>query len=217
MHNWLKIILLTLVTSCSLNSLAQEPIDTVYFYDSWKQILNNIPEKMVVSPVIEDINPFEIDIYTTSNDYSLYNHVAASLGDNIWLVSGKYIRNNFKGDLRELSSAKYYPLFFNEKVAYLLSLTINENQSLKDILFGTTDDYDLVVCFYYLDFRNRSVRKVTSKVMSELLEDYHDLQMRFEGMKNNKRNEIIEDYFYKFVDRATDDIMRPYILDLVSD
>ena len=217
MHNWLKIILLTLVTSCSLNSLAQEPIDTVYFYDSWKQILNNIPEKMVISPVIEDINPFEIDIYTTSNDYSLYNHVAASLGDSIWLVSGKYIRNNFKGDLRELSSSKYYPLFFNEKVAYLLSLTINENQSLKDILFGTTDDYDLVVCFYYLDFRNRSVRKVTSKVMSELLEDYHDLQMRFEGMKNNKRNEIIEDYFYKFVDRATDDIMRPYILDLVSD
>ena len=41
--------------------------------------------------------------------------------------------------------------------------------------------------------------------------------MRFEGMKNNKRNEIIEDYFYKFVDRASDDIMRPYIIDLVSD
>ena len=217
MKSWLKFILLMIVASCSMTTRAAAPLDTVYFYDSWKQILNVTPTTMVVSPVIEAINPFEIDIYTTTNDFSLYNHVAASLGDSIWLVSGKYIRNYFKGDLRDLSSEKYYPVFYNEKVAYLLSMSLNENQSLKDILFGTSDDYEMVVYFYYLDFRNRKILKVTPKVLSQLLEDYHDLQMRYEGMKDYKKNEIIEDYFYKYVDRATNDIMRPYILDLVSD
>jgi hypothetical protein len=57
---------------------------------------------------------------------------------------------------------------------------------------------------------------VTHSYLSELLSEYHDLQMRYEGMKDYKKREIIEDYFYKFIDRATEDIMRPYILDLVG-
>ena len=63
---------------------------------------------------------------------------------------------------------------------------------------------------------NRRVIKITPESLSELLEDYHDLQMRYEGMKNHKKHEIIEDYFYKYIDRATEDILRPYIIDLVD-
>ena len=48
-------------------------------------------------------------------------------------------------------------------------------------------------------------------------EDYHDLQVRYEGMKDYKKPEIIEDYFYKYIDRVTGDFMKPYILDLVAD
>ena len=216
MKDWLKFILLAMVASWSMLAQAAEPTDTVYFYDTWKQMLNMTPAEMVVSPVIEAINPFEIDIYTTSDDYSQYNHLAASLGDSIWLVSGKYIRNHFKGDDYEISKNKFYPIFFNEKVAYLVSVSYESDNSLKNIIFGSTDNYEPVAVFFYIDFMNHKLLKVTPKVLSKLLEDYHDLQMRYEGMKNYKKRDIIEDYFYKFIDRATDDIMRPYILDLVA-
>ena len=218
MKNWIKIFCLLAVVFFSNVARADEnnSTDTVYFYETWEQMLDMTPAVMVVSPVIEAVTPFEIDIYTTTDDYRLLNYRAASIGDSIWLVSGKYLNNAFQGDTRDFSYEKFYPIFFNEKVAYTVSLSYDDDLSLKDILFGTTDDYELVAVFYYMDFRNRKLKKVTPKVLSELLEDYHDLQMRYEGMKNYKKREIIEDYFYKFVDRATDDIMRPNILDLVA-
>ena len=58
--------------------------------------------------------------------------------------------------------------------------------------------------------------KVTPQVLSELLEDYHDLQVRYEGMKDYKKRPVIEYFFLMFVDRASQDFMRPYILDLVE-
>ena len=70
--------------------------------------------------------------------------------------------------------------------------------------------------YYYIDFVNREVLRVTPKVLSDLLEDYHDLQMRYEGMKDYKKSEIIEDYFFKYIDRAVNDVMRPSVLDLME-
>ena len=90
---------------------------------------------------------------------------------------------------------------------------------LKEILFGDTGDeadYSKAASFYYIDFFNRKVLKVNPSVLSELLTDYHDLKMRYEGMRDYKKREIIEDYFYKYVDRASQDVMRPNILDLVK-
>ena len=40
--------------------------------------------------------------------------------------------------------------------------------------------------------------------------------MRYEGMKDYKKRPIIEDFFFQFVDRATEDLMRPFILDLTD-
>ena len=60
------------------------------------------------------------------------------------------------------------------------------------------------------------MRRVNSDYLSELLEDYHDLQMRYEGMKDYKKDYIIEDYFFKYIDRASEDFMHPNILDLVE-
>ena len=190
------------------------PRDTVYFYDSWEQMLAVEPVGMVVSPVIEMEIPYEVDIYITTDDYRLYDHQAASYGDSIWLVSGTYLREHFKGAKNYFSGYKFYPVFFNEKVAYVVSMSDNDDLSLKDILFGTNDE--LVAVYFYLDFMKSEVRKVTPTVLSGLLEDYHDLQMRYEGMKNYKKFEIIEDYFFKYIDRATQDFMRPYILDLTN-
>ena len=60
-----------------------EPRDTVYFYDTWRQMLYMEPSSMVVSPIIEAETPYAIDIYTTTSDYRLYDHMAATLGDSI--------------------------------------------------------------------------------------------------------------------------------------
>ena len=65
--------------------------DTVYFYDSWEQMLDMTPSSMIVSPVIEVINSYEIDIYTSTDDYRLYDHMAASIGDSIMLISSLYL------------------------------------------------------------------------------------------------------------------------------
>jgi hypothetical protein len=110
-------------------------------------------------------------------------------------------------------------VFFNDKVAYLTFVGYGENLSFTQMMFGTLDDpveYEEIVDLYYIDFFNRKVLKVTPVVLSGLLEPYHDLQMRYEGMKDYKKRSIIRDYFYKFVDRATQDVMRPFILDLVN-
>ena len=81
----------------------------------------------------------------------------------------------------------------------------------------SVDDESDVIDYYYIDFVNYKVRRVNPTVLSELLRDYHDLLMRYESMKDYKKRNIIEDYFFKYIKRATDDFMHPDILDLVKD
>ena len=40
--------------------------------------------------------------------------------------------------------------------------------------------------------------------------------MRYEGMKDYKKHEVIEDYFLKYIERASSDVLRPSVLDLVD-
>ena len=219
--NNLKYILMALASWVALQAVAveAEPRDTVYFYDTWRQMLYMEPSSMVVSPIIEAETPYAIDIYTTTSDYRLYDHMAATLGDSIWLMSNVYLMKNFKGDVDNFSGYKFIPVYFNEKVAFLTYVGFGQNLSVKDILFGETGegkDYTSVMDYYYIDFRNHKVLKVTHEVLSELLEDYHDLQMRYEGMKDYKKRYMIEEFFLKFVERASQDFMRPYIMDLVA-
>ena len=222
MKYWLRYTLLALWATISLRAVAtdSEPLDTVYFYDSWEMMLQQTPDAMLVSPSIETFTPFEIYISTGDErmDRVISNkHLAATLGDSIWLINSELLKNDFKGDVRKLHG--FVPVFFNEKVAFATYASPSDELSLKTILFGIDEediDYDDMVNYFYLDFLNRKVLKVTPTVLSELLEDYHDLQMRYEGMKDYKKRPIIQDYFFKYVDRATSDILRPYILDLVQ-
>ncbi len=210
----LVLILVAIVTSLGAHA-AQEPRDTVYFYDSWKTMLEMSPSVMLISPVIEAQTPYEIDIFTTTNDYSLYDHLAATLGDSIWLVSTSYLQTHFEGDVQKLCGGRFVfvPLFFNDKIAY----AIGPSYGVKEYLFGQMESYSSdQVDYFYFDFKNRRLRKVTHEVLSELLEDYHDLQMRYEGMKDYKKKYMIEEFFMKYVDRASQDFMRPYIVDLTD-
>ena len=217
MKNWIRNMMLALVAMASFHAQAVEEFhDTVYFYNNWEQIMTQNPVAVIVDPWIDPITPYEVIIESLNEGYNKIiweNHIAATLGDSIWLINTEYLKRDFKGDVNKLDA--FVPLFFNEKVAYAI---FQGAVSVKEILFGRSeeaaDEWD--VDYYYIDFRNREVRRVTSGVLSDLLEDYHDLQMRYEGMKDYKKRYIIEDYFIKFIDRATDDIMRPKILDLVQ-
>jgi len=221
MKSYTKYLLTLLaVVMCSLHSFAVEPAqhDTVYFYNSWEQMLYMQPVGMMIDPYIEAVTPFEVYIETGDvelNDAILNDHVAISLGDSIMLISSAYLDHHFKGNANHLSG--FIPVFFNDKLAYI---TCNANMSVKDILFGFSVDDEGEPIFKsencFIDFKNSRVERVTSSYLSQLLEDYHDLQMRYEGMKDYKKQYIIDDYFFKFIDRASQDIMRPRILDLVD-
>ncbi len=216
MKNWIRNIMFSLLALTSFHAMAgSEPHDTVYFYNTWEQIISQTPAAAILDPWIDPITPYEVIIETADANYNQIiwdKHIAATIGDSIWLINSEYLQRDFTGDAKKLNA--FVPFFFNEKEAYLIS---DANLTVKEILFGRSDmDYNDVMDYYYIDFKDRKVRRVTPKVLSELLEDYHDLQMRYEGMKDYKKRHIIEEYFFKYIDRATQDIMRPYILDLVE-
>lgn len=204
----LMVLAMTSIQAVALTS--EMPHDTIYFYNTWEQMFNEEPVIALVDPWIETITPY--DVVITADDSRISDRVvAATLGDSIWLINTHYLRQNFGGDAKKLSD--FVPLYFNEKVAFVVS---DAAMSVKDILFGPSEDYYPEGDYFYIDFQNRKVLKVTPAVLSALLEDYHDLQMRYEGMKDYKKRHIIEDYFFKYVDRATQDFMRPTILELVD-
>ena len=210
MRNMIVLMVLVMTSIQAVALTSEMPHDTIYFYNTWEQMFNEEPVIALVDPWIETITPYDV-VITTDDSRISDRVVAATLGDSIWLINTHYLRQNFGGDAKKLSD--FVPLYFNEKVAFVVS---DAAMSVKDILFGPSEDYYPEGDYFYIDFQNRKVLKVTPTVLSALLEDYHDLQMRYEGMKDYKKRHIIEDYFFKYVDRATQDFMRPTILELVD-
>ena len=216
MKNWLKYLMLVAVASMSVQAIAQTEPDTLYFYKTWKQIMDLEPTAFIVNPIIDAYSPYEIYFITGYEevDKSIQkDYMAVSQGDSIWLINSEYLKTNFKGDVNGLNG--FIPMFFNDKVVYL---TANGPVTVKEVLFGNTADGFTTpsMSYYYIDFLNHRVKRVTHSYLSELLTDFHDLKVRYEGMKDYKKQYVIEDYFYKYIDRASDDVMHPYILDLVG-
>ena len=207
------------VAMCSLHCGAVEPEDhdTAYFYNTWQQMLDGRPVSMYVDPYIVMVDGSPFSVYFKGgikvNETIKKQHIALSIGDSIWMINDEYIRECFKGDAKNIR--RFSPLYFNDKVAYLIS---SASVSLTESLLGSS--YEGVAldvpAIYYIDFTNRRVEELTSDYLSKLLEDYPDLKMRYEGMKDYKKQYIIEDFFFQYVDRATEDIMRPYIVDLMN-
>lgn len=213
MVNWLRNIAPVLLVFCSLHCAAEEyaESDTVYFYDSWEQMFQMEPDTMMIDLAIDYYSPYEL--YFESSDKKANKrikkeYVAATLGDSTWLINSNYLKEFFKGDSKNMNG--YVPLFFSEKVAYVV-VEENSYAELGDIAFNVISTFN-----YYIDFSQHKVIKIDEKTLNALLADYNDLRMRFESMKNNKKSSIINDYFFKYVDRANEDCMRPYILDILE-
>lgn len=219
MKTYIKLTLIVLATvMCTMRSAALTVTnDTLYIYDTWQQMLDKTPKKMVINPLFDVVSPHEIYIVTGNEKLDrklIDDHLAISMGDSIWLLSTTYLKKHFTGDVKHLNG--YAPVFFNGKAAYI---TQQGKLSLKDCLIGSAVDFEYTshaADYYNIDFVNREVKKVTPDNLSELLNAYHDLQMRYEGMKDYKKHEIVEDYYFKYIDRLTQDVMRPNILDIIK-
>lgn len=205
------IIIIVTVISALKAFAVEEPHDTVYFYSTWEQMLYMEPEVMVIDPDLNIYTPFEV--YVNAEDKNLdklirKEYIAMSMNDSTWFLNSEYLRKHFNGDTKAMNG--YIPVFFNEKVAYVVR-EVEESGPGYGIMYTVKWD----AC-YYIDFMKHTVKRVTHDYLKELLDDYPDLQMRYESMKERKKHSIIKDYFFKYIDRATEDVMRPYILDLVS-
>lgn len=218
MKTCVKYLLMVLTLAmCSLHSIGEEvPVDTVYFYKSWNQMLNNQPEAFCLNPAFKVLSSYEVDFITDDNEVDRMikeNYIAISDGGSNWLLNSEYLRKNFKGDVGDVHG--FAPVYFNDKTAFVVT---NAPLSVKDVLLGN-DAEGLTLrqgAYYYIDFAHLEVKRVTHKYLGKLLENYNDLQMRFEGMKDNKDQSIMEDFFFKYIDHATEDIMMPYIVDLMD-
>ena len=183
------------------------------------------PVSMLQDPFIYAQSPLQVFFEIEDEKWNSvieYDFLGASLGDSIWFINSNYLKMNFDGDVNLLKG--YIPLSFNDKVAYFRYGGYAYGDSNVDIYYGLRSrkgserTYNHINWhYYYIDFERRKVLKVNHNVLSDLLKDYHDLQMRYEGMKDYKKDAVIEDYFLRFIDRVSSDPMWPDMLDVADD
>ena len=226
MTGLLRHIALLIITTVSLHALAVEvPHDTVYFYNTWEQMFYQEPVSMLVDPFFETHSPFQVSFLIDDEKMNYVinsKYMFAALGDSILFINSSYLNHCFDGDVNLLSG--YIPLIFNDKVAYFRYGGYPYGDGNIDYDYGLRSRWgdertinQIKWDYYYIDFEHYKVLKVTHSVLSSLLQDYHDLLMRYEGMKDYKKREVIEDYFFKYIERASSDVMHPFILDIVDD
>lgn len=205
------IVLFVLVVFAFQAQAMEEPEDTVYFYGSWEQMLDMEPDTMIVAPLIDYFSPFEVYVKTTNKKFNKRidkEYIAATICDTTWLINSNYLKKYFKGDAKKLHG--YTPLFFNDITAY----TICEEYMIAevgDISYTVTSTYN-----YYIDFKQHKVIRIDEESLSNLLNEFPDLRRRYESMKDNNRQSVINYYFLEYIDRISDDPMQPYIIDQIS-
>lgn len=208
----LSIIAVALSALCG-HAAGSMPEDTVYFYGTWNQMLDMQPMTTLINPYVEIYTPFDIFIGSADEQVNQTirenGFVAVSLGDSIWFANSDYLQYEFTGDVSTFTN--FVPVFFNERIAYLV---YPSQLSVREMLMGETESEN--IDYYYIDFKYKNVKKVTHNYLSKLLEDYHDLKVRYEGMKDYKKRNVIEYFFLEYVNRATQDYMRPSITEYIE-
>jgi len=219
-------LLMSLPAGAQTTQTAQTsvPSDTVYLFKSWENILDGYADAMLVDPQIVAYTPYDVEFFTDDEELQELIHkdvIAATLGDSIWLINSQWLKDNFKGDAKKLDD--FVPLFFNEKVALAVYASYSASVGMQ-ILGGLMGDSEMFdpdpdnnpADYYYIDFDMKRVDKVDHKTLSDLLNDYHDLKMRYEGMKNYKDRKVIQNYLMEYVDRVSQDPTKPDILELIN-
>lgn len=203
----LRAIVVALVAMVALRGAAAEEVhDTVYFYNTWEQMLMDRPAAMFIDPVISVMPPYfnDFKIVMPEDQWNVMirdKFIAAQAG-SIWLINSTYLKRSFGWE--SCVQGSYVTLFFNDKVAYV------------DYEWPNNGWYDRD--FFYIDFKQRKLVQLMPASLSALLNEcgYYDLRMRYEGMKNYKSVDVIDDFFFQYIDRVTQDTNMPGILDYVE-
>lgn len=194
--------------------------DTVYVYESWEAIFDQTPDAMLLNPDIEAFTPYDIDFTISDREQNRILHeetVALTVGDSIWLINTNWLRENFKGDCKKMID--WVPLYFSAKVAFIewTDYKSSVGMSILGSLLGDPelfydDPESTVGDLYMLDFDEGRVYKVDHKRLSKLLEPYHDLKVRYEGMKDYKKPYMIRTFFLEYINRLNDDPTVPFLI-----
>lgn len=200
MKNQLIAIAAALAALCA----AAEPADTLMVYSSWQELATGQYQMMIVDPYIEVETPWEVYF---ASDRAAVNRmlageaVAVALGDSIWMINTAYLKQHFNGNMSELDG--YAPMLFNDKVV-MVEHARHASSFWNDESFTEPD-------LYWVDFEQGEVYKLNDKTMSMLLGRYHDLQMRYDGMKNRKHNDVIRYFLNIYLRRIEMDDDVPYL------
>lgn len=219
---------LVLLYLSALSSMAQEyhaRHDSVWVYNSWEAILYQDPDTLIINPEITAWTPYDIEFEAVdkkANNMLKKQTVAVAVGDTMWLVNTKWLRDNkFKGDVKKMDD--YAPLFFNSKVAFIQCVPTHTNigMALLGGLLGdpemfSDDPWENPADFFWIDFEQKRVDKIDHKKLTELLDVYPDLQRRFIQMRDYKERYMVQSFFLDFVQRAERDPGYPYLLDRLT-
>ena len=182
--------------------------DSVYVYNSWEAIFDQWPDTLLVNAGVSTDGAFDFEISTDDKEVNKMlkkESVALMLTDGTWLINSEWLKENFDANKK---MSHYIPLYFSSKIAFVQWAPAHPNVGVS-ILGGLLGDPDLFAPetgkLYLLNFATANLDKLTPELLSELLSDYRDLQMRYEGMHDYREDYIISDFFLQYVQRITND------------
>ncbi len=185
-------------------AVSAEPTDTLMVYKSWQAVADGRCDIRLVDPYIYVESPWEVYFDGDRDDVNraLYNDaVAVALGDSIWMINTERLKHHFDGNLSEL--AGYAPMLFNDKAVMI--------EHARPTASFWNDDTFTEPELYWVDFELGHVFKLNDKTMSSLLAPYHNLQMRYDGMKDRKKQDVIRYFLELYLRRIALDPEVPYL------
>ncbi len=218
--------------ACTVPTLAQrvgnnnsDRLDTITIYRNWDDILAQQPAFSMTGHILYQNNELEYKIYTRNAQAQAIidtQALAIEVGDSLWLINANYLVNNFETTYTGFTN--FVPIFFNEKTAfvhywedypdtYLSRSTQDENG--EKIVYAVQLHYG-ESRFYIIDFVQSTIKKLNHNLLEQLLVPYHDLYSRYTGMKKNKKTEVIDFFFQKYLERLAQDVTVPPITEQIK-
>ena len=235
-------LLMTILLACMLGGVAQaqyfsdrkhdEGTDTLMVYKSWHSVFYKGCDTVAINPNIEIYSPFQYKFKPTEKDRKPLSKmiekqsVAVAIGDSVWLVNGKYLKDSLQGSYNKYFR-DFLPLYFSEKIAFFqylpteidyLGAEIDNFENLQyyvgvgrsSVLEYPTGVAD--VAHFVIDLENKTVFLVDKNYLLFLLERYPDMKRRFEMMQGQNEFYLINEFFWDYVDRISSDPYAPIIV-----
>mgnify|MGYP007069841332 CR=1 FL=1 len=197
-----KILIYCLLLTYALMARATDDQDSLYVYASLADVIEGVHSAVVVDPIIEAESPWEVYFGCDNpkiDKMITYEAVAVALGDSVWMLNTRYLNRYFRGSWGTISG--YVPMLFNDKVLMFEYATLT-----RDVFGNVMDDpANITPDLYWVDLEDKAVYYINNKTLSVLLERYHDLQMRYDGMKDRKKRRVINYFLNELIERMDND------------